>query len=507
MSSIAKGTPEQELAKLQHALEAAAAALGAIAGQADEAGAEILEFQLALIEDPELTEPAHEAINSGLSAAQAWTQALDDQIAGYEAAEDDYFRARALDLADLRDRVLRSLAGETDSGPATGDTPDPIYLGKDLTPSRFLELDWGRYRGAALIGGSSAGHVAILARARGVPLLVGLDAQEAELPDGARAVLDAAEGKLVICPRPETSDLYAARMDAAEERHRQEAAYLPKPARMRSGERVLVMINADDPTLLEQFDPSHCDGIGLTRTEFLFHGRYGLPDEEEQLAVYRRLLAWADGRPVTIRSLDAGGDKPIPGLTPDSESNPFLGVRGLRLSLTRPEVFRVQLRALARAASEGPLKVMLPMVTTASELAETRRLLEGEVEALSREQVAVALPPLGMMVEVPAAALDIGSFDADFYSIGSNDLVQYVMAAARDNNAVSKLQDTLHPGVLELIGRVIEHGKTCGKEVSLCGDMAADPDRLEALLGLGMRTVSVAPAALGRVKRRIAHYG
>ena len=507
LTATGKGTADQELARLDEALESAAAALGAIVERADETGAEILAFQLALIEDPELVAPARAAIAEGAAAAEAWNEALGVQIADYEAAEDDYFRARALDLADLRERVLLSLAGETGCSDAAGSSEDPIYLAEDLTPSRFLELDWTRYRGAALLAGSSASHVAILARARGVPLLVGLEAADTDLPHGARAVLDAAEGKLVINPSPETSAHYATSLDRAEAERQEDAAYLAKPAETRDGERVQVMINVDDPSILTQLDPTHCDGIGLTRTEFQFHGRDGLPSEEEQYQVYARILAWAAGRPVTIRTLDAGGDKPIAGLTPEADGNPFLGVRGLRLSLARPDVFRAQLRAVARAAAEGPLKVMFPMVTTAAEMTEARALFAEEVAGLKADGQAAAQPPLGMMVEVPAAALDIAAYDADFYSIGSNDLVQYVMAAARDNGALQSLMDPLHPAVLELIRRVTAHGAASGKEVSLCGDMASDPDCLDALLDSGLQQISVAPARLGGVKRRIAGHG
>lgn len=514
-AAAAQGSPDQERARLDRALEQAEQALGALAARAaeagDETGAEVLEFQIALLGDPELAAPAGRAIAEGQAAAEAWRQALEAQIADYRAAEEEYFRARALDLADLQDRVLALLSdGGAALSEAAPGAEDPIYLARDLTPSRFLELDWTRYRGAALLAGSASSHVAILARARGVPLLVGLAAEETELPDGARAVLDAADGRLVVHPAPETRRRYAERLDRAAAERRAEAALLAKPAVTRGGETVEVMINVDEPSLLDTLDPAQSDGIGLVRTEFLFHGGGPLPDEARQLAAYRRLLDWAGGRPVTLRTLDAGGDKPIPGLTPEDDRNPFLGIRGLRLSLARPEVFTVQLRALARAAA-GPggeaLKVMLPMVTLPEELEAARGLLAGAVEALRAEGLEARAPALGIMVEVPAAAFDVAAFDAAFYSIGSNDLVQYLMAAARDDPALGPLQRPRHPAVLELIGRVVGQGTAAGREVSLCGDMAADPECLRALLDLGLRRVSVAPAALGRVKATVAAHG
>ena len=264
-----------------------------------------------------------------------------------------------------------------------------------------------------------------------------------------------------------------------------------------------MLLNVDDPAALRELDPAHCDGIGLTRTEFLFHGRE-LPDEERQYQAYAAVLRWAAGRPVIIRTLDAGGDKPIPGVTLDGEVNPFLGLRGLRLALARPEVFRVQLRALARAAALGPLKVMAPMVSVPAEMARFRALFDEVAADLAAAGIEAATPPLGMMVEVPAAALTAGAFEADFLSVGSNDLIQYVMAASRDNAAVASLYDPRSPAVLELIRRVVDAGRARGIEVSLCGEMASDPELVPLLLEAGLRRLSVAPAALGAVKAAIA---
>ena len=253
--------------------------------------------------------------------------------------------------------------------------------------------------------------------------------------------------------------------------------------------------------MLQDVDPDHCDGIGLTRTEFLFGE--GLPDEERQYRIYRGLLYWAGERPVTVRTLDAGADKPIPGLTPESEANPFLGVRGVRLSLAHPEVFRVQLRALARAACHGRLKVMVPMVATPDELDQARALMTEAVTALKAEGTEAAMPAFGMMVETPAAALAVESFASDFFSIGTNDLVQYVMAASRDSLGLKYLQDPLNPAVLELIARVSTAGAAKRLEVSVCGEMASLPAQVPALLDAGIRTLSVPPAALGLVKAAV----
>jgi phosphotransferase system enzyme I (PtsI) len=500
-----RGTSEEEQARLDRALVAAAEQLGQLIDKAGEAAGGIIEFQLALIEDSELIGPVRRLVDAGQPSLSAWRRILDAQAADYQAAEDEHFRARALDIADLRDRVADILADVGEPVVAAAD--QAIFVGADLAPSRFLEIDWQRYRGAALIRGSSASHVAILARAQGVPLVVGLDASAASLVDGAGAILDAEAGRLIQDPAPATRAHYVTRQAADAAEAVAQARYLLRPALTQRGEPVRVYVNIDDPRRLASFDAASCDGVGLTRTEFLFYEPGGLPDEAHQLAAYEALLDWAGDRPVTIRTLDAGGDKPIAGLTPEGESNPFLGLRGLRLSLARPDVFRVQLRALARAAVRGNLKVMLPMVTRPQEFEQACALFTEAVAGLQGEGVAAAMPSLGMMVEVPAAALNIAAFAADFYSIGSNDLVQYVTATSRDCAAVQALHDPLDPAVLKLIGRVVEQGVRTGKEVSLCGDMAADPRYLPALLDTGLRVVSVTPARLARVKAAIASYG
>jgi phosphotransferase system enzyme I (PtsI) len=238
------------------------------------------------------------------------------------------------------------------------------------------------------------------------------------------------------------------------------------------------------------------------RTELLFHS--GMPDEQAQYVVYRRIVEWAEGRPVTIRTLDAGADKPIPGLTLDDERNPSLGVRGLRLSFAFPEVFRTQLRALARAAVHGNVKMMLPMVTSPRELDRARAMLDEEVMRLRSSGTPATRPSLGIMVEVPAAAIAADLFPAEFFSIGSNDLTQYVAAAGRDVNALTDLADPSQPAVLRLIRYVVDVAAARGAEVSLCGDAGADPAMVPRLLGVGLRTLSVAPALVGRTKRAIA---
>ena len=496
------GTPVEERAALQAAMAEAAAQLEALAASADRMAADILDFQMALLEDDDLTGPILARIAAGAPADRAWSAVLEREIADYAEGDDETFSARAGDLADLRDRVLAALMPGTPRPVANG-FERAILVAEDLTPSRFLETDWSRYRGAALQRGSLAGHVALLARARGTPLVVGLGDTCEGLDDGALAVLDADAGQLIVHPNAALLAVVEARLRVRATHSAAQAELLGRPAATGNDERVFLLVNVDDPTLLATLDPRHCDGIGLTRTEFLFQGAE-LPDEDRQFAAYAQVLRWAGGRPVVIRTLDAGGDKPIAGLTPVDERNPFLGLRGLRLSLARPEVFRVQLRALARAAALGPLKIMAPMVSAPDEFEAFRRLFEDVLAELSSAGIAAARPALGMMVEVPAAALNIGAFAAEFVSIGSNDLIQYVMAASRDEPAVAGLYRPRDPAVLELIRRVVEVGGAQGKEVSLCGEMASDEALVPVLLEAGLRRLSVAPAAIGAVKAAIA---
>ena len=239
------------------------------------------------------------------------------------------------------------------------------------------------------------------------------------------------------------------------------------------------------------------------RTELLFEGK-ALPDEDTQLAAYRAILLWADGRPVTIRTLDAGGDKPIAGLTPDGESNPFLGLRGVRLTLRRPDVFKIQLAALCRAACHGTLEIMVPMIAVPRELEQVRILLDDVIQDLAARGIDHLRPALGMMVEVPSAALTPNRFDAAFFSIGSNDLTQYVMAAGRDIDSVADLARSDDPAVLQLIAHVVSHGKATGRKVSLCGDAGGDPALINTLLKTGLTTLSMSPGLVAQAKAMIS---
>ena len=335
---------------MRAAIEAATAEIRGLIETVQGEVADILEFQVALLEDDALAEAAYTAISAGVAADHAWRSALDAEIAGYRAAEDEYFRARAADLIDIRDRVLAQLSGEDTIAKISGGS---IVAGEDITPSTFLAADWTRGGAIALAAGSPSSHVAMLARARGAPMVVGLGPLSWNGRPPALALVDGDAGTVIFDPEPETRRLFESRMAAANAARATADAGRFEPACTADGRRIAILLNIAAPEDLVGLNPAICDGIGLVRTEFLFEATQGLPDEDTQYAIYRRILDWAEGRPVTIRTLDAGGDKPIAGLTVAGESNPFLGLRGIRLSLARPDVFRVQLRALLRAAAHG----------------------------------------------------------------------------------------------------------------------------------------------------------
>ncbi len=495
--------PTGDLAQEREALETALAQsiteLGALMGRVEGEAADILGFQVAMLEDEALAAPAMTAISQGIAADAAWSQAMAAEIAGYESSEDDYFRARAADLKDMRDRVLRHLSGDNHSGAAVG----LVLVGDDLPPTAFLETDWSKGGAIALIKGSTTSHVAMLARARGVPMIVGLG--DESIFSASALIVDGSRG-LVIADPDETAQSAFTR-DHAElaARHGIERTFLFEPARRKDGGVIDILINVAGVEELDAIDPRSCDGIGLMRSEFLFRDGAPLPDEEQQYRAYRRFLEWAGAKPVTIRTLDIGGDKPIAGLTPSGESNPFLGLRGVRLTLAREDVFRTQLRALARAAVHGTLKVMIPMVTVPEELSRSAQLLQSCVAELRAEGAPCALPPLGIMVEVPAVAVAPDLFrEAAFFSIGSNDLTQYVTASSRDDARVAALNDAGHPAVTRLIVAVAQYGRDNDIPVSLCGDMASDTRHLKTLLDCGLTSLSVAPSRLGRIKAALA---
>lgn len=493
------GNPAAEAADLQNAIATAIAEITTLMAEGAADAADILAFQVALLEDETLVAPCWHAISNHASAHGAWASTMDAHIRDYQLSDDAYFQARSADLEDLRDHVLRLMSGEV----AKHTPAKHVLVGEEISPSQFLSHDWSEGGAIVLARGSNTSHVAILARARGIPMVVQVD----RLPLNFTGFMqvDAERAHVIFDPDEKQQNAFANRLDEATNRKAIDAKFLFAPAQRADGTTIKLMINIADPHDLDGLEVAMCDGVGLMRSEFLFRDGAPLPDEETQFQAYCKVLRWAGDKPVTIRTLDIGGDKPIRGLTPEDESNPFLGLRGVRLTLARPEVFRVQLRALARAAVFGNLSIMLPMVTVAEEISASAALLAEVVAALNAEGVACKTPTLGIMVEVPAVAIAPELFtSAAFFSIGSNDLTQYVTAASRDGGAVAHLNNASHPAVLKLIQNLVSYADQNKIPISICGDMASDENWIPALMGCGLRSLSVAASRVARIKHAMS---
>ncbi len=462
-----------DLSSLQVAIDTALSEVRALANGQDSLARELLEFQELMLGDTALLTQTKALITAGMAAGTAWQQVIDGfGLQHLQANALD--RARLADLADFRDRVLRHLTGQG----APNIPPGSVVVAPDLGPSQFLECDWSQGGAIVLEAGSPTSHVAMLARARGIPMVVDIGA----LPTALTNLLVDGSGGFVqdIPPQyPRTAHLAATPIS-------------DDPAITRDGTPVTIHINLSHPSELEGLDPTRCDGVGLVRTE-LYLTPAQINDIDAQAQAYQQVVDWAQHRPVTIRTLDRGADKGGP---PGS----FLGLRGIRAALAERETLLRQLRALLRVRPCGAFRVMVPMVTIAEEMQQVRAVLE---QAMLLEQMDTAPFCLGMMVEVPAAALRIGDFDADFFSIGTNDLVQYLMAAGRDSAAVAPLADAGHPVVLDVIALVVRQAAMRGKPVAVCGDMAAEPRYSPALLKAGVKTVSVPPRAIAALKAAI----
>ena len=495
-----EGAPAEERARLEAARAAVrddlAAARDALAGRGSAAEAEIFTAHALVLDDTAIVDPALRAIDGGASAGRAWRDAAAVAAAALRDLDDPYLRERAVDVEDVGRRVLARLAG----APATAALAAPgIVLADELTPGEAAALDPGRAYAIVTARGGATGHAAIVARALGIPAVVGAGAAVLAIAEGTTLVVDGAAGTIDVDPDADALAAVAARRDAEAAERAAALARAAEPGALADGHRVEVFANVGSPAEAEIAAAQGAEGVGLLRTEFLFLDRATPPDEDEQVEVLRQVAAALDGRPVVVRTLDAGADKPLPFVRQDPEDNPFLGVRGLRLSLARPELFRTQLRAIARVAEQHPLKVMFPMVATAGELRAARALLD-EVRA---ELGATAPLEVGVMVEVPALALQAAAIapHVDFFSVGTNDLAQYTMAAERGNAALAGLLgEEARAPVLALIAAVVAAADAHGRWVGVCGELAGEPEAAVQLAGLGVTELSMAASRIPAVK-------
>lgn len=466
---------------------------------AREVGAEqasIFDAHLSLLTDAEMLADVKTRTSTGIGAASAWAGCLADVEREWASLPDPYLRERAVDVHAVGDQVLRALTGE----PAGRMTSQGVLVAGDLTPAQTAGLDLGLVTGVVLAQGSPTSHAAILARARDIPVVVAAGPEVLGIPEGTTILLDGSSGELHVDPSPELLEEYERRSADAAEQRAQQLALAEQPAASRDGTSVAVAANlgsvADARAALE----AGADAAGLVRTEFLFLDRSAPPSVEEQRAEYDAIAEAMDGRRITLRTLDVGGDKPLSYLPMPQEANPFLGQRGIRLCLEHRDLLRDQMAAICHTARDHPTSIMIPMVSTPGEMIEARQVL--------MEAAGPAGPPeglhVGTMIEVPSAALKIEAFlpYVDFVSIGTNDLTQYALAAERGNATVAALSDALDPGVLQLIDHVCRAAR--GRiDVAVCGEAASDELAIPVLVGLGVRELSVSPPAVPRVKAAI----
>ena len=497
------GSPVHERSKLEHALHEARRQIDLLkAGMQRVEQTNILEAHQELIDDPDLLDLALRAIDGGKSAGYAWRASFSEyakKLEALEGAHNTLLRERASDIRDVGQRVLALLAGVKQTQMIVPD--GAILIAESLTPSDTAALDRDKVRGFCTTTGGATSHVAILARSLGIPAICGIDEAALSLIDGSVVVLDGSHGILQTKPSENDIALAHARVEQQSATSEQEKAQAQAPATTTDGHLIDVAANALNAADTHAAVANGAQGVGLLRSEFLFDARDTAPSEAEQASAYSAVAqVLGKQRTMIVRTLDVGGDKPLSYLPLPKEENPFLGLRGIRVSLDQPEMFRVQLRAILQSAPLTQLHIMFPMIATLEELREAKAILAQEQAASGHQDVQV-----GIMIEVPSAALMAEQFarEADFFSIGTNDLTQYTLAMDRGHPKLAKKADGLHPSVLKLIQLTCEGARKHGKWVGVCGGMASDPICVPVLIGLGVQELSVSVPAIPAVKALI----
>ncbi len=470
----------------------------------------ILDAHLLMLEDPRLVEELEQEIRTRHINAEWSVRAVTDRvIRAYRHVKDSYLRERTSDIEDVAARLLTILSGRTNFTLSELDT-DVIIVAEDIWPSTVAELDFNRVLGFATNAGGKTSHSAIIARALGIPALVGLHDVTRRVKTGDVMILDGLSGELILRPTKPVIRDYISKRDEDARRRARRKAQPPEMAETLDGTRVTLRANVELPTEIDSLQLFGAEGIGLYRSEFMFLNRLPeLPSEDEQYKLYSKLAEATGAAGASIRVFDLGGDKlTLEGF--EQEQNAALGLRAIRLSLKVKEIFRTQLRAVLRANAHGKLRVVLPLISTITELREAKQII-GEVKAEMAEAGIKHNPRLsvGVMIEVPAAAMmaDVFAREADFLSIGTNDLIQYMLAVDRGNENVAHLYQPLHPAVLRTIAHLVRVAEAERVPLELCGEMAADPLQAVALVGLGIRTLSLAPASIPLIKNAIRSVG
>jgi phosphoenolpyruvate-protein phosphotransferase len=497
------GNPAASGEQFQRALSAAQAALERlyeeVKARLGSGKAAIFRVHAELLNDAALIRQTIGLIYQGHSAAWSWQQVIAERVGQLEKLDDPVLAGRAVDLSDVGQRVLRHLVGVAEEQPTSFEAAG-ILVADDLTPSDTAALDPDTVLGFCTARGGPTSHTAIIARSLGIPAVVGAGAGVLEIPGSTLGILDGFNGKLYL--KPGEADVQAAQHIRQQVQRQQDAAKATRfdPAITTDGYRVEVAANINRAADAPQAVEAGAEGVGLMRTEFLFLGRATAPTEEEQFEAYRDMAQALGGRPLIIRTLDIGGDKGAPYLNVPKEDNSFLGVRGIRLCLARPDLFLPQLRAIYRAAAYGPIKIMFPMIATLEEFAQARAITEQV-----RQQINAPLVPLGIMIEVPSAVMLADQFaqEVDFFSIGTNDLTQYTLAMDRLHPQLAKQADALHPAVLRMVERTVQAARAAGKWVGVCGGVAGDPKGAVILVGLGVSELSISVPSVAAVKAHL----
>ncbi len=472
--------------------------------------ARILSSQLLMLEDEMVWDATLAHIRTGLvNAEAAFARAVGDIVLQFDGVKEEALRERVTDLHDLEHRVLQAFAGNGGDGDVTPEVPS-LLAAANLTPSETAAIDRHRLLGFLMDEGGATSHVAILARSLGVPAVVGLGGVASTIAPGAEVALDGNVGRVILEPDEETRDRFR-NLTQHQITVSRKLDYLKDlPAETLDGHRVHMFVNIELPVELDEALARGAEGVGLLRTEYLYFQHHDIPSEEEQVRIYTRVLHRMGERVVIFRTLDVGGDKVSDYLGAKREYNPFLGWRGIRFSLSNPGLFKTQIRAIYRAAATGRAALMFPMITGVDELRRAKAICADVREDLVREGVPHgASVPIGIMVETPSAAMvsELLARECDFFSIGSNDLIQYTLAMDRGNSRVAYLYRPLHPAILRSIDRVVKAGHAAGIPVGLCGEMGSETRLAETLLGLGLDEISLHSAALPKVKQVIRWTG